>query len=585
MRLEFITHFDDKYVNTLNGKLYEPSLLSQNREIFFKRDKDTIVFGIIEDNTFYKYSVIEENNSLKLIVYKGIFNWNTEWKPIYSISIDLTSYKVTEEGQCDLDFWHEFFGTCYGMLKYREKYVKLFSLDNDSMKNIRKVFPLQLQENPFLVFKKFQTLKKFKKRYFDESIFNIPNVKINRMVGKKYDGTTINYTLQREIELGGEVFFDVTVITGPVKNGMIDIQEKHRFFITKDFIYSPDGGDAGVFSLQNTVGIVHSTKLKKKYPELMLDKYDGKYFYQYLFSKEFIPVFEILSKAGYQKLADLFLSEYYEEYNEKEIQSYETVYGINIYGKNDKEIFGFKMSKFKNIDPDAITSGPNRYSGSRFSDFIKKIKTINKYSSNLLDNFYIDGYLFDFLYQNARNDNAVDFKTVDYLKSIGTYKSNLYLDYLRMCKNAKRFSGGLYPKDLKYEHDVMISYTNQLREAKNNIQFKEQVDSPEYKSLLYEGSEYCILAPRVANDLVNESYCLHHCVRSYISDVATGHTRIYFLRKRNSKATPFVTIEVKNDEICQARGIYNRLISATELAFINEWCEEKGISISRYCVI
>lgn len=588
MKLAFITYFQGGYVNTLNGEIIDPNSTLE-KERLERRNGVKIFDKVIEDNTFYKYSVIPYKDELQLIVYRGNYNWNIKWEKIYMVTVSTKNNVLKEEGDCDLDFWHEFFGSCYGMTNYDENYVSMFSMDDDSMLNVRKVFPLQLQKNPFLFLKKYRTLKRYKKREFDTNIFNIPPVKINKMVGKMFNGSTINYALQREIELNGEIFFDITVLTGPVENGIIDIKEKHRFFITKNYAYSPDGGDLGIFVLKNTVGTIYDTKMKRKYPEMMLDKYNGNYFFQYLFSKEFIPVFEILAKAGYQELADLFLEEYYEQeeyYNGNKNYYYKnSLNSINLYGKNDKEIFGFKLNKFKNIKKDVYCEKHDRYSKINFSEFISKMRTINKYASYALDVPKIDYYLFDFIYQNSNTNNPLDMKAVEYLLSIGTFNESLYMDYIRMCKQTNKYSGGLYPKNLKYEHDVMISYMNQLREAKNNKQFEKVVDSNEYKELIFEGKNYCILAPRTANDLVNESYYLHHCVRSYISDVALGRTAIYFLRNTENKSKPLVTIEVKRKEVTQTRGKYNRLITPDEYCFISEWCKEKNITISPYCTM
>jgi hypothetical protein len=217
------------------------------------------------------------------------------------------------------------------------------------MEVIRSVFPFQMQINPFLFFKKYQSLRKIKNKRFDTAIFDIPSVKINKNVGKVFDGKYINYAIQREVELENEVFFDITVISGNVYDGIMDIEKKHRYFLTEDFAYSPDGGPIGVFTSKNIYGNVYDQKMKKKYPNLMLDTYVGKYYYQYFFAKEFIPCFEILAKAGYSELADMVLDDYY--------AGNEIWRNINLFGKNDKEIFGFKLNKLKNIDRELYHTG------------------------------------------------------------------------------------------------------------------------------------------------------------------------------------------------------------------------------------
>ena len=173
--------------------------------------------------------------------------------------------------------------------------------------------------------------------------------------------------------------------------------------------------------------------------------------------------------------------------------------------------------------------------------------------------------------------SSITKKELEYVRTLTEEQYSLYEDYLRMAKNTNKYPGGLYPKSLKQSHDVLVTYINQLREAKNNLVFEEAVQDESYLSLLYEEPKYSILAPRTANDLVNESYQLSHCVRSYISRVATRQTRIYFMRLNLQKAKPLITIEVNGDRIVQVRGKANREPNGEENNFVYRWAIEKSL--------
>jgi len=566
---------DESFIDSHSGCLYD----SFNQVYTNQKRHNICTFPReITDNTFYKYDVIADGNTAVLNVYEGHYDNGEKWEKIYSAYASTECVGVREEGLCDLDFWHEYFATCYCNRKFYEGNVLYFEM-NETMKELRKVFKMELQFNPFIFFSKYRKMKKYNVRHFDESLFNIPMAKINKFVGKEYNGKEINYVLQHEIEIGGDVFFDLKILTGPVTNGIIYIKEKHRIFLTSDYWYSPDGCDIGVLVEKNTYGKVFWNKMNRTHPEMMLDKYNGRYKYQYVLSKGFVPCFEILAKAGYEFVADIMLDRLYAdiELDDLYVSSGTTLSSIiNIWGKNDKEVFGFKLSKFKNFTKDAYMSN-NHYRGYDFCSFISAVKSIINRNEAAIDHFGKIDY--EFL-QFLRSSIRIDSKTIEYMKRIGFNKVDLYNDYIMMCIKAKMYSGGMYPADLKHEHDVMVSYINQLREAERNITFEKVVSSSDYQSLVYdgEGDVYCILAPRTANDLVNESYKLSHCVRSYISSVSSGKKKVYFLRENHKKSTPLITIEVRDMAVYQARGKCNRDPDKYELNFIKKWALKKDLS-------
>lgn len=574
MQLVFMVKNNDYYINTYNGQVINPSS-SCDIKRFERKNNVTVFSHEIDNNIFYKYKIyVIDEFKIKLSVYKCIYTNDIELEEVYFSIADINHVGIEEYGDCDISFWHEFFATGLGYEKYSENNVEMFSLNDNSMRELRKVFTTQLYPNPFLFFEKYKTLKKYFHKNFDKNDFDISPIKVNKYVGK-YLSCNLrrfqkqkeeNYAWQREIVIDGEIFWDITVITGIVYDGVMDIKEQHRFFITDGFAYSPDGGDLSVFIYGNVHGDVYWKEMHKKYPNLMLDKYKGKYFYQFFFSREFCPAFEILVKSGFSDIADYLMYDFYNEKN--------ALKETNLYGKNDKEMFGIKLSKLKNISVECYKNP--RYGEEYryyFDDFLKKIKKIDLNNSFLLDIKNIDYNLFCFFIEKEN----VSSKDVDYLKKIGVEKASLYKDYINMCKRVGKFSGGLYPNDLKHEHDVMVNYMNQLAEAKNNKFFEEIVLSGNYQSLLFEDNEYCVLAPRVANDLVNESYHLSHCVRTYIKSVASGYTRIYFLRLKKQKSKSLVTLEVRNNSLLQARGICNRCVNKEEKIFLEKWCNEKGL--------
>lgn len=609
----FVIRTDEENgISTFNGedvKIYNGNVDSIYAERIFRKTNNVIHNKPIDDDSdLHYFDVIIENNAIKLCVYKATFDKQLLFKQIYQANITKGEFGIIENGECDLEFWHEFFAGNMATEKYNEKIVNTFCISNNPMKIIRKLFPLQMQENPFIFFEKYKKNKKLNNKTFDIKLFhNIPKKQLCKTVGKDLDnkeGDDVwrHYVWTSEIEIDGEVFIDADVISGPVADGKMEVKKRNRFFITEGFVYSPDGGDPGIFASTELHGIMHCQKLNKKHPTLMLDRYKGKFPFIYLFSREGIPAFEILAKAGYTKYADKFIEEYSQydlwvknnRYYTREGARTRNYYkptiefpyiNYNVYGKNDKEIFGFKLSKFAKLSNDIIESQAKVRGYNiiyHFSDFVRDVGNICNYNPSAL-NEGLDEFLFNHIKNMGHNKNLG--KELSYLKSIGTSNAKLYEDYVAMCKRTDKWSGGVYPLNLKHEHDVMITYINQLKEAEKALGFTKTVKTDEYLKYLWddENEKYCILAPRVADDLVKESYQLSHCVRSYIDRVASGGTKIYFMRNKDKKATPFITIEVTyNGRITQTRGKGNRNPTPDEANFIYRWAREKGLYYDVY---
>lgn len=578
------TEKDGEIINSFNGQPIRYQYVFADR--LRKKNNLHVYSEIIKENLFYKYETEAIDGAVCLYVYEGHLERDCSvWEKVYTAKADISHTGIEETGDCDIHFWHEYFATGLGAGHYDEWRVSEFEM-NDGMKEVRKVFLMELAQNPFIFFEKYKYLKKYFQRDFDKSIFDIPMQKINNAVGKVYDGEYINYVIQHEVELAGDVFFDLKVLSGRVENGIINVEKKNRFFITSGFWHSPDGGDISVLVKQNTFGPLHNQKMAKAHPEFLFSNYDGQYTWQYVLSRGFIPCFEILAKAGQSYLADIMLDTYYKtryknSHNKDYIASSNEWQGINIWGKNDKEIFGFKMSKLKNMTEEAYeVADASNFAYRKYLNFtlvIRQIKRIIDRNPFALERHgAIYGELFKFL----SNCEDISEKTIEYIKQRRFDEYNAYIDYRRICNYMKMCSGGLYPDNIKREHDVMVAYMNQLKQAERNQKFEEIVLSSGYKELLYNGDGedgYCILAPRKPSDIADEGYRLHHCVQSYIPSVCNGSTKIYFLRRKNRKGSSLVTIEVKGIIIKQARGSCNRSVTKEEKTFIDKWASEKNL--------
>ena len=100
-----------------------------------------------------------------------------------------------------------------------------------------------------------------------------------------------------------------------------------------------------------------------------------------------------------------------------------------------------------------------------------------------------------------------------------------------------------------------------------------------------KNDKWVVIAPTCPLDLAQEGIELHHCVRSFIPDVAEGKTNIVFIREKGKEETPFFTIEILNDgKVRQIHGMCNCNASSEPGLedFIKEWGKAVKANLKEY---
>jgi hypothetical protein len=213
-------------------------------------------------------------------------------------------------------------------------------------------------------------------------------------------------------------------MSGKVTDCIIYPSKQNRFFITDGFVYSPDGGDLADLVIFKIEGKQYFAKFSKAFPRAYIDRYSGVFPYAYILSKDFVPAFEFLAKAGkdYSVYADATLNSYFkclEDFNASKVKgcSYMTnTNGINYFGKNPQEVFGFKMKDFLHVPQDEFKSIlSNNQRSSEYSHIISVIKNINKYNPGAFEEI-IDRNSYTFAASLYRHKNLKNL--LKYLKQI-----------------------------------------------------------------------------------------------------------------------------------------------------------------------
>ena len=151
-----------------------------------------------------------------------------------------------------------------------------------------------------------------------------------------------------------------------------------------------------------------------------------------------------------------------------------------------------------------------------------------------------------------------------------------YRDYLRMCAEQgydMKNSFVLYPKDLQESHDREARRIRLKEDAKTRRAFKAVCRKLKGK-MGFEMDGMKVMVPLVPKDLVSEGHALHHCVGSYVGCMAKGECAILFLRRCAEEGKPFYTIEVRDGEVAQVRGMRNCGPTPEVSRFMKRWKEE-----------
>lgn len=136
-----------------------------------------------------------------------------------------------------------------------------------------------------------------------------------------------------------------------------------------------------------------------------------------------------------------------------------------------------------------------------------------------------------------------------------------------------------YPKSLKLAHDVAAIRYAQKKDQILEDNLKKKLEEAAQKEAKIN-KEFCIVAPKAAADFDLEHEALGHCIHTYKQRVAEGRSNIFFLRKAEEPEQPLVTVEVRKDEVVQARGAGNRSLQEKERKALEAWAKREKLQVS-----
>lgn len=149
------------------------------------------------------------------------------------------------------------------------------------------------------------------------------------------------------------------------------------------------------------------------------------------------------------------------------------------------------------------------------------------------------------------------------------FKINDYLnDYIHWCIELKVNlcdEYNLLPPNFKKRHDEMAKaykkHCDKVEQEKiaafnrTLARMRTEVTDDNPVNMHLEG--LFIRLPEQIEELTTESDVLHHCVDTYADKVMNGKTTIFFIRKETAPDIPYFTLEWRDHQIIQCRGMHN----------------------------
>lgn len=137
--------------------------------------------------------------------------------------------------------------------------------------------------------------------------------------------------------------------------------------------------------------------------------------------------------------------------------------------------------------------------------------------------------------------------------------------------NNKDIEGSVNP--LRYylisqreQHDRLIRRSNRKRDP----QWQERDNG------------YVVRYPQTINDFCREALYMHNCLLTYVDAFLNNDTTILFMRKSDDFNTPYITIEIYNNELMQAYHRFNLDCTYEEADWIENYCERHGIKHGKF---
>ena len=125
--------------------------------------------------------------------------------------------------------------------------------------------------------------------------------------------------------------------------------------------------------------------------------------------------------------------------------------------------------------------------------------------------------------------------------------------------------------DFKYEHNRLCKQLITIEDKGKN---QKVISIHNYLKInIFEDNKFIIFPAYDIDSLVDESYQMNNCVRTYIDRIVDHDCEIYFMREKENINKSLVTVEVIDGKVVQAKRKNNTSITEEDKIFLNKFIE------------
>ena len=234
---------------------------------------------------------------------------------------------------------------------------------------------------------------------------------------------------------------------------------------------------------------------------------------------------------------------------------------LDIWKEFPNQCYSAYRTEFMSLEPRDITVILKSFGWSKTSrQYINYIaELIREYHYNSLDLLHY--------FDRLKTFEAIEFNNYSMLYE--------YFDYVYMMSTiSKKFDR--YPRHFLTTHQIATRNYNRLKQEFDEQKFAGRINHS-YEMTI---GRYSFIYPSCIQDIRDEAVQQSNCVASYIDRVIDGGCDILFMRYSDSKDSSLVTLEVRNNQIVQAKQRFNYEVTAEQQEAIETWnrrmAERKG---------
>ena len=187
------------------------------------------------------------------------------------------------------------------------------------------------------------------------------------------------------------------------------------------------------------------------------------------------------------------------------------------------------------------------------------IKTVNKSKKKFIWFFNLFKKDFEIFFDYCKENEIDIYDYYDYLEWAKKLDLNIKNKIIK------------YPVDFKYEHNRLCKQLITIEDKGKN---QKVISIHNYLKInIFEDNKFIIFPAYDIDSLVDESYQMNNCVRTYIDRIVDHDCEIYFMREKENINKSLVTVEVIDGKVVQAKRKNNTSITEEDKIFLNKFIE------------